>query len=80
MRATADTHLAVVLDEAPQTSEACRVCLGCGSPWAHLRPCLTCGCRDSSLLRSVHMAGQPIVRSFEPGESRGWCHADEPYV
>ena len=28
MRATADPHLAVVLDEAPQTSEACRVCLG----------------------------------------------------
>ena len=72
MRATADPHLALVLDEAPQTSEGCRVCLRCGSPWAHLRPCLTCGhcCRDSSLLRSVHMAGQPIIRSSEPGESR----------
>jgi Zn-finger in ubiquitin-hydrolases and other protein len=55
-----------------------------GSPWVHLRLCLTCGhvgCCDSSPMR--HARGHaltiehPIVRSLEPGEEWSWCYADE---
>jgi hypothetical protein len=83
MRAIKDPHLAPVRDEVPQTPEGCAECLRLGSPQAHLRLCLTCGhldCRDSPPLRPVPVAARPIVRSFEPGEWRRWCHADEPYV
>ena len=83
MRAIVDPHLALVRVEVPQTPEGCAECPRPGSPWIHLRLCLTCGHpgrRDSSPLRPAHVAAHPIVRSFEPGESRRWCHADEPYV
>ncbi|HMH94693.1 MAG TPA: hypothetical protein VK586_26865 [Streptosporangiaceae bacterium] len=79
MRAIADPHLALMRDEVPQTPEGCAECLRLGSPWAHLRLCLTCGhlrCRDSSPLPPA----RSIVRSFESGESRRWSHADDPYV
>jgi hypothetical protein len=64
MRAIADPQLALVRDEVPQTTEGCAECL---------RLCLTCGhpgCRDSPPLRPARVAARPIVRSFEPGESR----------
>jgi hypothetical protein len=58
-----------------------------GSPWVHLRLCLTCGhvgCCDSSPLRHARghafAVGHPIVASFEPGESWRWCYVDEAYV
>jgi hypothetical protein len=73
MRAIADPQLALARDEVPQTPEGCAECLRLGSPRAHLRLCLTCGhlgCRDSPPLRPARVAARPIVRSFEPGESR----------
>ena len=58
-----------------------------GSPWVHLRLCLTCGhvgCCDSSPSRhaSAHHteSGHPIVRSVIPGEDWRWCYADETFV
>ena len=83
MRAIADPHLAMVRDEVPQTPEGCAESLRPGSPWVHLRICLTCGplgSRDSSPLRPARVAARPIVSCFEPGESRRGCHADEPFV
>ena len=82
MRAIADPRLAMVRVEVPQTPEGCAESLRPGSPWVHLRICLTCGplgSRDSSPLRPARVAAHPIVSSFEPGEAR-WCHADEPFV
>ena len=58
-----------------------------GTPWVHLRQCLTCGqvgCCDSSPMRHAraHAAttGHVIVRSIEPGENWRWCYADEQFV
>jgi hypothetical protein len=36
------------------------------------------GCAEC--LRPGPPRAHHIVGSFEPGESRDWCHADEPYV
>jgi hypothetical protein len=83
MRAIADPHLALVRGDVPQTPEGCAACLRLGSPGVHLRLCLTCGhlgWRDSSRLRHAHVAARFIVRSFEPGKSRRWRHADEAHV
>ena len=70
----------------PRTPEGCEG-LRIGSPWVHLRLCLTCGhvgwC-DSSPNRHArahaHAIGHPIVRSFEPGEEWRWCYYDEMFV
>ncbi|MEN3296338.1 MAG: hypothetical protein V7642_5591 [Burkholderiales bacterium] len=62
----------------------CEECVKTGSPWVHLRMCLTCGhvgCCDSSPNKhaSKHFAGtgHPLVRSVEPGETWVWCYADQ---
>jgi uncharacterized UBP type Zn finger protein len=62
----------------------CEECVKIGSPWVHLRMCLTCGhvgCCDSSpnkhASKHFRSVGHPIVRSIEPGESWVWCYADE---
>ncbi|GAA2779180.1 UBP-type zinc finger domain-containing protein [Kitasatospora aburaviensis] len=72
---------------APRTPQGCEACLRTGTPWLHLRLCLTCGnvgCCDSSPMRHArgHAAthGHPIVRSFEPGEDWRWCFAHEAMV
>ena len=77
-------HLAFVRGVAPNTLDGCEDCLREGTPWVHLRLCLTCGhvgCCDSSPRRhaSAHWraAGHPIVQSFEPDEDWAWCYADE---
>jgi hypothetical protein len=80
MRAIADPHLARVRGGVPPTPHGCAACLRLGSSRVRLRLCLACGhrgCRDSSPRRHAHVAAHPISRSFEPGESRRWCHADE---
>ena len=67
-----DPHLRFIRPVAPRTPAGCEECLRIGSPWVHLRLCLTCGhvgCCDSSPLRHARAVGHPIVRSFEPGES-----------
>jgi uncharacterized UBP type Zn finger protein len=75
------------LDQIMVTStdkDYCEECVKIGSPWAHLRMCLTCGhvgCCDSSpnkhARKHFRNSGHPLVRSIEPGESWIWCYADE---
>jgi Zn-finger in ubiquitin-hydrolases and other protein len=84
---TYDPHLSLVRPVTPLTPEGCQECLEIGSPWVHLRLCLTCGhvgCCDSSPLRHArahaYAIGHPIVQSFEPGEDWRWCYVDEAYV
>ena len=79
------THLEEVQVTAlPAEIAGCEECLKIGSPWVHLRMCLTCGkigCCDSSPNRhaSRHAAevGHAIARSAEPGEAWAWCFVDE---
>jgi hypothetical protein len=87
MTVATDPHLSLVQPVTPRTPKGCQECLALGSPWVHLRLCLTCGhvgCCDSSPFR--HARGHafavehPIVASFEPGESWRWCYVDEAYV
>jgi Na+/H+ antiporter len=68
----------------PKTPEGCEECLRNGTSWVHLRLCLYCGhvgCCDSSPERhaSKHFesTGDPVMRSFEPGETWRWCFVDE---
>jgi uncharacterized UBP type Zn finger protein len=75
------------LDRITVTStdkDYCEECVKIGSPWVHLRMCLTCGhvgCCDSSPNKhaSKHFRNNnhPLVRSIEPGETWVWCYADE---
>ena len=80
-------HTSMIRPVIPRTPEGCEECLRTGSPWLHLRLCLTCGhvgCCDSSpgkhARRHAHGIGHPIVQSFEPGEDWRWCYYDETYV
>jgi uncharacterized UBP type Zn finger protein len=70
--------------ELPETIVGCEECLKIGSPWVHLRMCMTCGeilcCDDSPNQHAKHHAadqGHPIVRSAQPGEDWSWCYIDE---
>jgi uncharacterized UBP type Zn finger protein len=87
MTTVTDPHIVYIRPVVPQTTEGCQECLLIGSPWLHLRLCLTCGhvgCCDSSPMRHARAHartdGHPIVRSFEPGEAWRWCYVDETYV
>lgn len=69
------------------SARGCEDCLKTGDSWVHLRICLTCGhmgCCDSSPNRHArkHWAssGHPLMRSMEPGETWGWCFADETEI
>jgi hypothetical protein len=66
------------------SARGCEECLATGGRWVHLRLCLGCGhigCCDSSpgrhatkhFLASAH----PVIQSFEPGETWGWCYVDQ---
>jgi uncharacterized UBP type Zn finger protein len=78
----------VHVTELPAEIAGCEECLKIGSPWVHLRMCLTCGkigCCDSSPNRhaSRHALDDKhaIARSAEPGETWAWCFVDEvPFV
>ena len=68
----------------PPRTEGCEECLRTGSPWVHLRLCLSCGhvgCCDSSpgrhATRHFHQTKHPVAASFEPGERWAWCFVDE---
>ncbi len=68
-----DPHLNLIRPVTPRTPEGCEECLQIGSPWVHLRLCLSCGhvgCCDSSPLRHAHSRafsiGHPIVQSIDP--------------
>ena len=86
-RVAPDPHLAMVRLVRPRTPNGCEECLRLGTPWVHLRLCLTCGkvgCCDSSPMRHAraHAAssGHPVVRSLESGENWMWCYAHEQFV
>jgi uncharacterized UBP type Zn finger protein len=72
------------LDSVAPQALGCEECLKTGSPWVHLRLCLTCGhvgCCDSSpgrhATKHFHRQGHPVVASFEPGERWAWCYVDQ---
>ncbi len=76
-------HLSEIKLVSPN-SQGCEECLKTGSPWVHLRMCLTCGhvgCCDSSPNRhaSKHFKGtqHPMAASLERGEDWAWCFVDE---
>jgi hypothetical protein len=82
-----DPHLELIRPVPPPTERACAECVRLGTPWVHLRQCLTCGqvgCCDSSPMRHArgHAASTEhfVVRSIEPGEGWRWCYADEQLV
>jgi uncharacterized UBP type Zn finger protein len=82
-----DPHIGFVRADVAPRSAGCEECLRIGSPWVHLRMCLTCGqvgCCDSSPNRHARshagLAGHPIVRSLEPGEHWRWCYVDEAFA
>ena len=84
--AVPDPHLALIRPVQPH-SDGCEDCLRLGTPWVHLRMCLTCGrvgCCDSSPMRHARAhaisSGHVVVRSIEPGESWRWCYAHEQFV
>jgi uncharacterized UBP type Zn finger protein len=86
-RMSVDPHLAQVRPVTPRTPGACEECMRLGTPWVHLRLCLTCGrvgCCDSSPMRHArahaHAAAHPIVQSAEPGEEWRWCYIHEAFV
>ena len=71
----------------PGTPEGCEECLRAGKSWVHLRLCLTCGhvgCCDNSpnrhATRHYHETKHPVARSFEPGETWGYCYVDRIFV
>ena len=77
-------HLAAVRPVPPRTPDGCQECLETGSPWVHLRLCLSCGhvgCCDSSpgrhATRHFETVGHPVVASYEPGEAWAWCYPDQ---
>jgi hypothetical protein len=81
-----DPHVSWIRDVGPRT-RGCEECLRMGTPWLHLRLCLSCGhvgCCDSSPMRHARahagVHGHPIVASLEPGESWRWCYVDEVLV
>lgn len=79
------THLDQILTHTPNTT-GCEECLKMGDTWVHLRLCLTCGhvgCCDESKNKHArqhfHATNHPLIRSFEPGETWGWCYIDQHY-
>jgi CPA2 family monovalent cation:H+ antiporter-2 len=69
------------------TATVCKECVAMGSGWVHLRQCLWCGhvgCCDSSPNRHAtkhyHSSGHPVIRSVQPGESWGYCYADDLFL
>ena len=77
-------HFSEIREVVPSSTKGCEECLKVGSPWVHLRICLTCGhvgcCDDSPLKHATahfHKSKHPVMKSFEPDEAWGWCYVDE---
>ncbi|CAM3290451.1 hypothetical protein BST27_23665 [Mycobacterium intermedium] len=84
--ATIDPDVAAIRNVSPR-SDGCEECLRLGTPWVHLRLCMTCGhvgCCDSSPMRHARaharIVGHPIVQNMEPGPKWRWCYVHENYV
>jgi uncharacterized UBP type Zn finger protein len=65
-------------------AKGCEECLATGGRWLHLRLCLSCGhvgCCDSSpgrhATKHFRSSHHPVIQSFEPGETWGWCYLDD---
>jgi uncharacterized UBP type Zn finger protein len=78
------THTGMLADVVPEAQDVCPECVAMGSPWVHLRVCLTCGhvgCCDQSpnrhARRHYHTAGHPLIQSMEPGETWRYCFIDD---
>jgi hypothetical protein len=76
-------HGAAIREVQP-SADGCEECLNTGDTWVHLRVCRTCGhvgCCDSSknrhATRHFLATGHPIIESYSPPESWGWCYIDE---
>src|SRR5712672_3217515 len=87
MRLTMPCVHLIEQEPVPPRASGCEECLRMGTPWVHLRLCLTCGhvgCCDSSPMRHArahaHSIGHPIVQSMERGEDWRWCYVHENYV
>ncbi len=68
----------------PPSGPGCQECLKTGSTWVHLRMCQSCGhigCCDNSpgrhATKHFRQTGDPVIRSFEPGEDWFWCYRDD---
>ena len=68
----------------PPSGTGCADCEETGGWWLHLRRCAKCGhigCCDSSPSQHARghatVAGHPVVRSFEPGETWFWDFSTE---
>lgn len=79
------THLDQIRPVTPSAS-GCEDCLKIGDDWVHLRLCMTCGhvgCCDNSknkhATKHFHSTDHSIIRSFERGETWGYCYKDESY-
>jgi hypothetical protein len=82
-----DPDVVAIKPVCPRTHQGCEECLRLGTPWVHLRLCLTCGhvgCCDSSPMRHAsahfHASDHPIIQSLEHGETWRWCYVHENYV
>ena len=67
-------------------ADGCEECLAIGQAWVHLRLCESCGhvgcCDDSPgrhATKHFRETRHPVIRSFEPGETWGWCYIDEAF-
>ncbi|MGD9764995.1 MAG: UBP-type zinc finger domain-containing protein [Candidatus Binatia bacterium] len=72
------------VEPVPPHTDGCEECLILGTPWVHLRLCLSCGhvgCCDSSPQRHAtkhfHKTTHPVIASYEPGEDWAWCYVDQ---
>jgi len=77
-------HLEAAQDLPVPKEPVCPNCVEMGTPWVHLRMCLSCGnvgCCDSSEQKhaTAHFREQshPVMRSVELGEAWRWCFVDE---
>ena len=86
MESDQDPHLSAAQHVEPK-AEGCEECMRLGTKWVHLRVCLSCGhvgCCDSSVgkhaTKHFHASGHPIIESYEPHESWGWCYVHNDFV
>lgn len=76
-------HVSTIVEVTP-SANGCEDCLKIGGSWVHLRLCENCGhvgCCDSSPNRHAtkhfQTTAHPMIRSFEPSETWGYCYVDD---
>ena len=74
------------IDVVTPSGDGCVECLELGDSWVHLRLCMSCGhvgcCGNSKNKHATKHFGatqHPIIMSYEPGESWGWCYVEQGY-